>query len=49
MEEETYGQGRSEGNEVALENTNADRQNHVIGFVGATILRYYLHAVSRVL
>lgn len=49
MEEETYGQGGYEGDEIALKNTNADRQNHVIGFVVATILGYYRDAVSRVL
>lgn len=47
--EETYGQRWIEGNELALENANANRQNHVTCFVDATILRHYRNAVSRVL
>lgn len=48
-EEDTYGQGWIKGNQVALENANTNRQNHVIGFVNATILRYHGNATSRVL
>lgn len=45
----TYGQGRPEGNEVTLENSNANGQDQVISFVDAAILRCNRDAVSRVL
>lgn len=49
MKEDTYGQGWPEGNEVALKNTNASGQNHVVCFVDATILCFHRDAVSRML
>lgn len=48
-QEDTYGQGRPEANEVALENTDASWQNDVVGFVNTTILCFHRDAVSRVL
>lgn len=47
--EETYGQGWIKGNKIALENANANRQNYVISFVKATILRDHRNATSRIL
>ena len=47
--DETYGQGWIDGNEVALQNANANGQNYVISFVIATILCHHSNATSRML
>lgn len=48
-EEDGYGQGRPEGNEVTLKNANANRQNQVISLVDKTVLRCNHDTVSPVL
>lgn len=48
-EEDDYRQGWDKGNEVTLENANANGQDQVIRFVDATILRCNLDAVTWVL
>lgn len=48
-EGENYRQGWPEWNEVALEDANANGQNHIVSLVDGTILRCHYNAVSRVL